>query len=290
MTRDVRTLTISVEGGKLAVRSYGDPEKPTVLLVHGYPDTQAVRDGVVSELVDDYHVVTYDTRGIGASKGPLFKHGYTLDKLADDLYAVAEAVAPGEPVHLVGHDWGSIQAWEAATRPDSANRLLSYTSISGPSLDHAALWTRSGLKKPTPKAVARSLKQALASWYIVVFHLPIGPRVAWRLGLAKQWPRIIKAIEGTRLESALTLSRPVRARRTAASSGTSSSSSPGRAPASAGPPLSPSPRRAPTSSSPTSTRSRPRAPSNSSSCSARAPTPTRWTSPTPRRWRSSPTP
>jgi pimeloyl-ACP methyl ester carboxylesterase len=78
MTQDVRTLAVTVEGGKLAVRTYGDPAKPTVLLVHGYPDTQAVWDGVVSELVDDFHVVTYDTRGIGASKGPLFKHGYTL--------------------------------------------------------------------------------------------------------------------------------------------------------------------------------------------------------------------
>jgi NAD(P)-dependent dehydrogenase (short-subunit alcohol dehydrogenase family) len=69
------------------------------------------------------------------------------------------------------------------------------------------MWTRSGIRKPTPKAVTRSLKQAISSWYIVVFHLPVGPRVAWRLGLAKQWPRIIKAIEGTRLESAPTLAK-----------------------------------------------------------------------------------
>ena len=207
MTQDVRTLAVTVEGGKLSVRTYGDPSRPTVLLVHGYPDTQAVWDGVVSELVEDFHVVTYDTRGIGASKGPLFKHSYTLDHLADDLYAVADVVAPERPVHLVGHDWGSIQAWEAVTRADSAQRFLSYTSISGPCLDHAAMWTRSGIRKPTPKAAARSLKQALASWYIVVFHLPVGPRVAWRLGLAKQWPRIIKAIEGTRLDPSPTLHR-----------------------------------------------------------------------------------
>lgn len=207
MTQDVRSFAVTVDGGKLSVRTYGDPSKPTVMLVHGYPDTQAVWDGVVSELVDDFHVVTYDTRGIGASRGPLFKHGYTLERLADDLYAVADVVAPGLPVHLVGHDWGSVQAWEAVTRADSAERFLSYTSISGPCLDHAAMWTRSELRKPTPKAVARSLKQALASWYIVVFHLPVAPRVVWRLGLAKQWPRIVKAIEGTSIETSATLSR-----------------------------------------------------------------------------------
>ena len=205
MTQDVRTLAVTVEGGKLSVRTYGDSSKPTVLLVHGYPDTQAVWDGVVSELIEDFHVVTYDTRGIGASKGPLLKHGYTLEHLADDLYKVADVVAPDRLIHLVGHDWGSIQAWEAVTRADSAQRFLSYTSISGPCLDHAALWTRSGIRKPTPKAAARSLKQALASWYIVMFHLPVGPRVAWRLGLAKQWPRIIKAIEGTGLDPSPTL-------------------------------------------------------------------------------------
>lgn len=207
MSRDVRTLTVTAEGAKLAVRVHGDPAKPTVLLVHGYPDTQAVWDGVVAELADDFQVVTYDTRGIGASRGPLFKAGYTLDLLADDLLAVADAVVPGQPLHLVGHDWGSIQAWEAVTRSDSAERFLSYTSISGPCLDHAATWTRASTKKPTPKTLARSLKQALASWYIVVFHLPVAPRAAWRLGLAKHWPRIVRATEGTRVEPAPTLAK-----------------------------------------------------------------------------------
>ncbi|MFL6112549.1 MAG: alpha/beta fold hydrolase [Catenulispora sp.] len=186
MTQEVRSLTVTVDGAKLAVRTYGDPAKPTVLLVHGYPDTQAVWDGVVPELVDDFQVVTYDTRGIGASTGPRFKYGYSLERLADDLYAVADAVAPGRPIHLVGHDWGSIQAWEAVTRADSALRFLSYTSISGPCLDHAALWTRAGVRKPTPKAAARSLKQALASC-IDSAAAPGCPR-RWRGG----WRRSIR--------------------------------------------------------------------------------------------------
>ena len=48
--------------------------------------------------------------------------------------------------HLVGHDWGSVQLWDAvaaeSTDPRLRGRIASFTSVSGPSLDHAARLVR----------------------------------------------------------------------------------------------------------------------------------------------------
>jgi NAD(P)-dependent dehydrogenase (short-subunit alcohol dehydrogenase family) len=157
-------------GVELAVREHGDPARPTILLVHGFPDTQGVWDDVVPLLAREHHVVTYDVRGAGASTAPARREGYDFSCLVDDLLAVASACAPGKRVHLVGHDWGSIQCWEAATTPRAAEQLRSFTSISGPSLDHVGHWWRARLE--TPGGLARLARQTLRSWYVGAFHLP----------------------------------------------------------------------------------------------------------------------
>ncbi len=59
-----------------------------------------------------------------------------------DLRGVANAVLGQRAFHLAAHDWGSIQSWEAVTDPDLKGRILSYSTISGPCLDHAAFWMR----------------------------------------------------------------------------------------------------------------------------------------------------
>jgi pimeloyl-ACP methyl ester carboxylesterase len=158
------------DGVSLAVYPEGSGEQ-TVLLVHGYPDSHRVWDSVAPALVEaGFRVVRYDVRGAGASGAPVSRGGYRLDQLADDLFAVIEAV--GGPVHLAGHDWGSIQAWHAVTDPRAPGRILSFTSISGPSLDHAAAWFRRRLTRPTPRGVVQAARQAGKSWYVAVFHIP----------------------------------------------------------------------------------------------------------------------
>jgi pimeloyl-ACP methyl ester carboxylesterase len=97
------TRRVTGAGVDLAVTEWGDPAAPTVVLVHGYPDTSALWRPVVAELEPRYHVVTYDVRGAGDSTAPdAGRAGYTLDLLVDDLAAVADATSPGRPVHLVG--------------------------------------------------------------------------------------------------------------------------------------------------------------------------------------------
>ena len=164
------------DGVRLAVQERGDPAAPTVVAVHGYPDDHRVWHGVAADLAADHRVVTYDVRGAGASDAAPTRAGYRLDRLVDDLAAVLDAVSPDQPVHLLAHDWGAIQAWHAVTDPRFAVRVASSTSISGPCLDHIAAWFRGS---PRPEA----LRQAAKSAYTLLFRLPVLPELGWRSGL-----------------------------------------------------------------------------------------------------------
>ncbi len=64
------TRRVQGAGLSLFVTEAGDPGRPTILLVHGFPDTSAVWDPVVDRLTDSFHVVRYDVRGAGLSDVP----------------------------------------------------------------------------------------------------------------------------------------------------------------------------------------------------------------------------
>lgn len=70
MTAPVTRRTVRGAGLDLAVFEQGDPLAPTVLLVHGYPDTHRVWDDVAADLAADHHVVRYDVRGAGSPRCP----------------------------------------------------------------------------------------------------------------------------------------------------------------------------------------------------------------------------
>jgi NAD(P)-dependent dehydrogenase (short-subunit alcohol dehydrogenase family)/pimeloyl-ACP methyl ester carboxylesterase len=193
-----QSFVTAPDGVRLAVHEWGDRESPapTVVLVHGYPDTHTVWRPIAGLLAGHRHVVAYDVRGAGASDAPRWTSGYTLAALEADLGAVLDAVSPDRPVHLVGHDWGSIQSWEAVTGSALADRILSFTSVSGPCLDHAAHWFRNKVRHPRPRGLAQLAGQSLRSWYIGWFQLPLLPPLLWRTGLARAWPALQHAVEG----------------------------------------------------------------------------------------------
>ncbi|GAA5237497.1 hypothetical protein BMMON2_03190 [Burkholderia mallei] len=125
------TLTVRSGDVRLAVYLSGPRNAPPVILVHGYPDSARVWERVREHLDKRFRVIAYDVRGAGASDAPKRRADYKLSVLAQDLLAVADVTCGDRPFHLVGHDWGSIQCWEAATDPAVKGRLASYTSISG---------------------------------------------------------------------------------------------------------------------------------------------------------------
>lgn len=173
------TVTAS-DGVTLAVHAYTeiDRRRPTVLAIHGYPDNHHVWDGVAEQLSDRFNVVAYDVRGAGESSRPASRIGYRLTRLAADVGAVIDSLGV-DSVHLLGHDWGSIQGWAAVTDESVSPKIASYTSISGPHLNYAGRFLRSAR---TPRAVADVVRQFLASGYIWFFLCPLVPELAIRSG------------------------------------------------------------------------------------------------------------
>ena len=180
----------------LAVFEAGDPDAPTVLLVHGWPDTHQLWHAVTDLLSDDFHVVSYDTRGMGATTDPGAVERFALTELADDLFAVAEAVSAGAPVHVLGHDWGSVQAWEAVCDPRAEGRIASFTSISGPNIDHMGHWVRRQVGSRSPRGILDVLRQVAASAYVLFFVSPLAPRAFRKVASKERWDRLLHRAEG----------------------------------------------------------------------------------------------
>jgi NAD(P)-dependent dehydrogenase (short-subunit alcohol dehydrogenase family)/pimeloyl-ACP methyl ester carboxylesterase len=158
----------------IAVHEHGNPDGPTVVMVHGWPDSHALWDGVVPLMADRFRVITYDNRGVGQSSSPKAHTQYTMPCLADDFAAVIDAVSPTAPVHVIGHDWGSVAVWEYLARDDAKARVASFTSLSGPSQDHLVTWMFDSFKRPYRlKSFLLALDQALRLSYMALFSVPL---------------------------------------------------------------------------------------------------------------------
>jgi pimeloyl-ACP methyl ester carboxylesterase len=177
---------------RLAVFEYGrqpGPDVPSLLMIHGYPDDHRVFLAAIRELAPTHHVIAYDTRNAGASAVDPGTGDYSLASLVDDAFSVLTAVGV-EGVHLVGHDWGSIQGWAVVKDPRSAGLVRRYTSVSGPDLGHFSRWIRSRLRKPGSWGQLGG--QLLRSWYLAAFQLPVLPEAVWRLFLTRRFEKMAR--------------------------------------------------------------------------------------------------
>jgi short-subunit dehydrogenase/pimeloyl-ACP methyl ester carboxylesterase len=181
-------------GVTLAVHRYTDVDaaRPTILAIHGWPDNHHVWDPVAEEFAQSfggrYNFVAYDVRGAGESSRPAEQSGYAFPHLVADLGAVIDSLGV-EQVHLLAHDWGSIQAWAAITDESVMGKVASFTSISGPHLQYAGVFLRSAR---TPRTLAQVAGQLMASTYIGFFLCPGVPEAAFRSGIGV---KVVEAVE-----------------------------------------------------------------------------------------------
>ncbi len=147
MQNDSVTLSVWEEG-----------EGPTVVLLHGWPDTSALWDLVAPALVArGYRVVVPDLRGCGRSSKPEDTASYAMHLLVSDVQAIIAQLGV-EKVTLVGHDWGSNLAWvTAAFVPTSVDRLVAL------SVGHPTAFRSAGIS------------QMVKSFYMLLFaHEGVG--------------------------------------------------------------------------------------------------------------------
>lgn len=100
-----------VEGTELWARDAG--EGPVVVLTHGFPELGFSWRHQLDALVDaGYRVLIPDQRGYGRSGRPDEVTDYDLEHLVGDVVALLDDVG-AETAAIVGHDWGSIVAWNS---------------------------------------------------------------------------------------------------------------------------------------------------------------------------------
>jgi pimeloyl-ACP methyl ester carboxylesterase len=73
----------SSDGVRIAVYEQGNSDGPTVVLVHGWPDSHVVWDGVVPLLADRFRIIRYDNRGAGKTSVPKQVSAYSMARYAD---------------------------------------------------------------------------------------------------------------------------------------------------------------------------------------------------------------
>lgn len=180
-----RHFVDSADGARIAVYEEGNPEGPTVVLVHGFPDSHVLWDGVVPLLAERFRIIRYDNRGVGLSSVPKPVSAYSMDRFADDFAAVTGELSPGAPVHVLAHDWGSVGVWHYLKRPGAGDRVATFTSVSGPAQDQLVDYIFTGLRAPwRPRTFLRALSQALRFTYMLLFSIPVLAPLFLRLTLS----------------------------------------------------------------------------------------------------------
>jgi pimeloyl-ACP methyl ester carboxylesterase len=83
-TPSVSYKTAQVNGFKVFYREAGDPEAPSLLLLHGFPTSSHMFRNLIPELAGDYHIIAPDLPGFGFSDLPDHKSfAYTFEHLAE---------------------------------------------------------------------------------------------------------------------------------------------------------------------------------------------------------------
>lgn len=146
---------------RFPARDSGPIDGLPVLLLHGWPQDGESWSGVTAPLNEaGYRTFAPDLRGITPTASPARRSAYRGSVLRTDIAAMVEQI--GQPVHLVGHDWGAALAWNVAAHQPDLLRSLCAVSV------------------PHPAAFVRSMAtstQGLASWYMYFFQLPWLPEI-----------------------------------------------------------------------------------------------------------------
>lgn len=165
-------------GGTFAWLEAGEPHAPLALCVHGFPDHPRTFEPLLGHLLGaGYRVAAPFLRGYAPStrEGP-----YDARRLGADVVELARSLGGGEPVLLVGHDWGAIAGWYAVAQEPSLFRAFAALSV------------------PHPKAFATNVprhpSQLLRSWYVGFFQLPVLPESALRAGDFLAIERLFRAM------------------------------------------------------------------------------------------------
>ncbi|OFJ51386.1 alpha/beta fold hydrolase [Mycolicibacterium grossiae] len=120
-----RHHTATIDGLDVFYREAGDPAKPTVLLLHGFPSSSHMFRGLLDALSDEYHLVAPDHIGFGQSAMPsVTQFDYGFERLTEVTEKLIDHVGL-ERFALYIHDYGApIGLRIASRRPERVTALI----------------------------------------------------------------------------------------------------------------------------------------------------------------------
>ncbi|MCB1263076.1 MAG: alpha/beta fold hydrolase [Mycobacterium sp.] len=160
-----RWIDVTAPTVRLRALTWGPPDAPIALCLHGFPDTAYGFRKIAPHLVAaGYRVIAPFMRGYVPSSLPSDR-AYHLGALMDDALQVHAVSGPGEDDVVIGHDWGAAVATGLAAMPDSPFRRAVVMSVPPAAILHSR----------GPGLLGKVPRQLLRSWYMGYFQLPFLP-------------------------------------------------------------------------------------------------------------------
>jgi len=132
--------TIPVAGLNIAYREAGDPSRPKLVLLHGWPSSSHQYRNLIPLLAERFHVVAPDYPGFGNSDTPdPAKFEYTFDKLA----AVVDEFLRKKGFHRYGlfvQDYGGPVGFRIVTKHPEALEWLIIQNTNAYEVGFTAAW------------------------------------------------------------------------------------------------------------------------------------------------------
>lgn len=117
-------------GITLSCRAAGEPGRPLVVFLHGFPEAAFIWDELLEYFADPahggYRCIAPNLRGFEQSSAPVEVAAYKAQLLIEDIHQlVATERDDGKLAALVAHDWGGAFAWGFANAfPAQVGKLV----------------------------------------------------------------------------------------------------------------------------------------------------------------------
>jgi pimeloyl-ACP methyl ester carboxylesterase len=117
--------TVTIENVDIFYREAGNPDKPTLLLLHGFPTSSHMFRNLIPALADRYHVVAPDYPGYGFSSMPAVdEFDYSFDNIARIIEKFTDEIKL-DKFSLYMMDYGAPVGFRIATsRPERIETLI----------------------------------------------------------------------------------------------------------------------------------------------------------------------